>query len=110
MTFEIAQNDTSPTLVSTLMDGHEPIDLSNATEIRFYMENEFKEVVISENLSGNVNPVELTNGEVEYIFKEEDTTETGRYKAEWQVEYNDGSIETYPVDNKIDVHINSSIA
>jgi len=110
MTFEIAQNDTSPTLVSTLMDGHEPIDLSNATEIRFYMENEFKQVVISEDLSGNVNPVALSDGRVEYIFTEEDTAETGWYEAEWQITYNDDSVETYPVDEKIDVHINRAIA
>lgn len=109
MTFTIVQNDTAPTLVSTLREDEVPIDLSTASNITFYMENKYEEVVIIDDISGDVGVIDATGGEVEYIFTNDQTSDIGTYQAEWQVEYSDGTIETFPSIGKITVEITEEI-
>lgn len=109
MTFTIVQNDTAPPISSRLADGGHPVDLSDASNVRFHMENKFKETVIDDDLTGRVNIVDTLSGDVEYVFAPGDTSSIGTFKAEWQVLYDDGKIETFPSSGKVTVEITEEI-
>lgn len=109
MTFRITQGDTSPTILSELNDSGDVIDLTGA-DVRFIMENKYEEVVIDDDTSGAVNIVDQTGGQVEYEFSSTDTEQVGSYRAEWEVTFPSGAVETFPTGHKIDVEIIEQIA
>jgi hypothetical protein len=109
MTFTIVQNDTAPPIGSRLADSGEPVDLSNVSNVRFHMEDRFDRVIIEDDLTGRVNIVDASAGEVEYAFTNGDTSDVGKYKGEWQVLYSDGKIETFPSAGKVDIQITEEI-
>lgn len=109
MTFTLTQGDSSPSVVSVLSDGG-AIDLSNAKEVRFIMQDKYKRVVINEGLQDSVNIINAANGEVEYIFTSDQTKTVGKYEAEWEVTYQNGAVETFPTKGKIDIEIVEQIA
>lgn len=110
MTFYITQDDTNPPLESQLTDGGVPIDLTSANDVEFHMEDEFEQSVVNDNLAGNVNLVDASKGKVEYVWKSSDTSDVGTYFGEWQVEYNNGSFETFPVTSKLRIEVVEEIA
>lgn len=105
MVFKITQGDTSPSLLSTLSGEDGPVDLTNTTDIRFIMQDRYEQIIIDDNLQGSVNITDASSGEVEYVFDSTDTSDVGEYTAEFEVEYNNGAIETFPTDTKINVEI-----
>lgn len=109
MTFTIVQNDTAPPISSRLTDSGEVVDLSDASNVRFHMEDKFERVVVDDDLTGRVNIVDSGLGEVEYVWGSDDTKNVGSYKAEWQVLYDDGKIETFPSRGKIDIEVTEEI-
>lgn len=110
MTFTIVQNDTAPPITSRLADDRVPVDLSNASNIRFHMKDQYENIVVDDDLTGRVNIVDEASGEVEYAFRPEDVTDIGTYRAEWEVLYDDGTIETFPSSGTITVKITEEIA
>lgn len=111
MVFKITQGDTSPSLVTTLWGGSDSIDLSNVKEVKFIMENRYEKVVIDQGLQENVNLVDASDGTVEYVFGDGQTDDVGSYSAEFEVEFNNGSVETFPTgDNKITVEVVEQVA
>lgn len=105
MTFRIVQNDTAPPISSRLADSGEVVDLSDASNVKFHMEDKFSRVVIDADLTGRVNIVNADLGEVEYVFAQRDTKNVGTFKAEWQVLYDNGTIETFPSEGKVEVEV-----
>lgn len=105
MTFTIKQGDTSPPLTTTLADAGVPIDLSSTSNIQFIMEDPFARTVIEDDRTGNVNIVSEADGLVEYIWQDGDTDTAGAYRAEWIVEYDTGTSETFPVDGYLGVEV-----
>lgn len=110
MAFNITQNDTSPALISVLSDDEDPVDLTNANEVRFIMENKYQEVIIDEGLADSVNILNAEGGEVEYVFDASQTATVGTYKAEFEVEFSSGAIETFPTGDPITINISEEIA
>lgn len=105
MTFKIVQNDTAPPISSRLADSGEVVDLSSVSNVKFHMEDKFSRVVIEDDLTGRVNIVNADLGEVEYAFAARDTANVGSYKGEWQVLYQDGKIETFPSEGKVEIEV-----
>lgn len=105
MTFTITQGDSSPSLVSALGTTSSTVDLSNAQEIKFIMEDKYERVVINEGLQDSVNILDAANGKVEFIFDQSQTKTAGSYQAEWEVQFINGAIETFPTRSKIDIEI-----
>jgi len=105
MSFKITQGDSSPSLLTTLSDGGVPVELSNVTNIRFIMEDKYERIHIDDDLQGYVNIVDPSLGQVEYVFQQDDTKQIGTYKAEFEVTYNNGAVETFPTENKITIDI-----
>lgn len=109
MTFTIVQNDTAPPISSRLADSGEPINLNDVSNIEFHMEDRFGRIVVSDDLTGRVNLVDKSAGEVEYTFTNGDLSDVGTYKAEWQVLYNNGKIETFPSSGKVEIEVTEQI-
>jgi hypothetical protein len=101
MTFYIKQNDTSPAMLADLLDANgQPVDINGAS-VRFHMRPiSSAQVKISEDAV-----IVSQNGVVRYDWQTGDTDAIGSYKAEFQVTYGDGSIETFPNDGYIRVEI-----
>lgn len=109
--FEITQSDTATSLVTTLTDSGVPVDISGYNEVRFHMVDGFDAVVIDDDTTGRVNVISDVDGEVEYVFGADDASVVGTYYAEWEVEYGDGSIETFPTSKgKIEIEIIEELA
>lgn len=105
-TFYIKQNDTQPALRAQLKDGDDyPIVLTGAS-VRFHMRTLTGTVVVDEAAT-IITPA---NGIVQYNWQAADTATVGSYQAEFEVTYNDGSIETFPNSGYIRIQITDDIA
>ena len=106
MTFKITQKDSSPSLLVTLGDGTDPVDLTNVNDVRFIMQDKYERIVINEGIQDSVNIIDVDLGQVEFIFDSDQTADAGTYEAEWEVEFLNGAIETFPTsDRKMKVEI-----
>lgn len=95
MPFTIKQFDTSPTIGMNLQaaDGT-AVDITGALEVRFHMRTRGENpVVVIDARAQVINAVE---GQVKYDWVRSDTAVPGRYEAEVEVTYTDGSVETFP--------------
>lgn len=111
MTFTITQDDNSPALLTTLSDeSGVPVDLSNAGDVRFIMQDMYERIVVDESLDGGVSIVDEDMGMVEFVFSETETRNVGGYEAEFEVRYTNGVVETFPTDGKIDIKVVEHIA
>lgn len=92
MAFSIKQNDTSPSLQATLKDAaQDPINLTGAT-VRFHMKSVDGTLKIDQPMTV-VTPLA---GLVQYDWASGDTDTVGTYYVEFEVTYNDASVETFP--------------
>lgn len=104
--FRIKQNDTSPALRAILKDAKKkPVNLIGST-VRFHMKAESGRIIVNDL-------AELTddeNGVVTYFWKEGDTDTQGICLGEFEVTYEDGTIETFPNNNYIKIGIVAELA
>lgn len=106
-TFWIKQNDTAPAIQATLKDADgNVVDLTGAT-VRFHMRASDDTTKVDAAASITSPP---TGGIVSYGWVAADTDTEGRYRAEFEVTYSDGTIETFPNSEYIIVLIMDDIA
>jgi len=80
------RNDTVP-LEATL-----PVDsLTDADSVTFHLKESGSSV-----LSGNASIIDEATGKVAYQWQSDETDRTGPYNIEWEIEWSDGGIDTYP--------------
>lgn len=92
-TFYLKADDTAPILETVLKDSSgTPIDLTGA-DVRFAM-LEPRGAVVTIDTGATISDAD--NGEVRYPWADGDTTTPGRYRAEFVVTYQDGTVETFP--------------
>lgn len=105
--FHIKQGDTSPAIESQLEDeSGNAVDISGFNEIEFHMKDpSASSAKVDSDTSSGVSATDASNGKVKYSWSSGDTDTSGRYHAEWQVEYSDGSIETFPNADYIEIRI-----
>jgi BppU N-terminal domain len=99
-TFVIKQNDTKTALLVNLIDSkNKPVNLTDCT-VRFIMANStgmlFKRLATIQDTS---------NGVVLVSFSPEETAKNGQMRAELEVTYPDGKIETFPNNDYINIYI-----
>lgn len=97
--------DTAPELQSTLTVRGERVDFNTVSEVTFRMFDEYEDIVIEDDTSGNVTIENTTDGEVSYQWRDSETKQVGEYDAEWELLYNDGRTITVPNDHFITVVI-----
>ena len=103
--FVIKQNDTAPIIKAYLQDENgDAVNISGAS-VDFHM-SDYSSTVI--NSPATIE--DETGGLVSYTWQSEDTTEKGNYKAEFEVTFADGSIETFPNTGYIEIKINAEIS
>lgn len=109
--FYIKRNDTSPAIKYQLQDdAGDAVDISGANDVRFLMRQRGGDTVkVDDNLAGNVSLVDASTGIVQYDWQDGDTDTAGQWWAEWEVEYSDGTIETFPNDQYILVRVEEDI-
>ena len=106
--FYIKQNDTAPSLEAALSDSNgRAKSMANAAAIRFHMKDENNNPLVTAGLGTIVNP---TKGIVAYEWQSGDTSNTGIHSAEFEIEYNNGQIETFPNTGYIKVIIKDELA
>lgn len=107
MAFNIKQNDTSPSIQTTLLDGNGlVVDITGNLGVTFHMRNAAGTVVI--DTAATV--VTAASGVVRYDWIAADTATAGTFQAEFEVTYSDGKIETFPNASYIEVVITDDIA
>lgn len=107
MTFYIKQNDTSPALLATLQDADGNAVNVTGGSIRFHMRQIGSTAVVVDAAAVIVTGID---GIVRYDWQAADTATIGSYQAEFEVTYNDASIETFPNDGYIRVQIIDDVA
>ena len=104
--FYIKQNDTSPTIRATLKgSGGTTLNLSNSS-VYFRMKRTSGDTLIE----GSAEIFDPAEGVVEYSWVSGDTSIAGSYKAEFELTYSDGKVETFPNTGSIVVYIQPEIA
>lgn len=107
MSFKIKENDTTPSLRASLLNGSgDPVDLLGTT-VRFYMRLMGSN---STTIDASASVISEANGIVQYDWVDGDTADVGSYQAEFEVTYSDGNIETFPNANYIGVEIIDDIS
>lgn len=104
--FIIKQNDTSPAIQAALKTPNkQPVNLIGASVI-FHMKDETGRVLVS----NTAVVVDDEAGIVRYDWVDGDTSSDGICFGEFQVTYEDDTIETFPNDGYIKIKITAEIA
>ena len=107
-TFFIKQNDTAPSIEAALTDSNgRRRDMSQASTVRFHMKDENGNILVENGVGTIINP---TKGIIAYEWQTGDTANAGTHDAEFEVEYNNGQIETFPNTGYIKVIIKDELA
>ncbi|MHA2047381.1 MAG: hypothetical protein ACW99G_21550 [Candidatus Thorarchaeota archaeon] len=94
--FYIKEGDTSPPLVGTIVDENEaPIDLTNASTLKFLMINPGDAATKIDN-TPNATVLDALTGRVQYQWSGADTDTPGDYDGEFEITWLSGDITTAP--------------
>jgi len=98
-TFYIKQNDTRPSLYAQLIQDGSVIDLTGCTVKLAIRGRPPQDAVITDAATGNVR----------YDWTATDTANAGIYEAEFEVTFQDKSVQTFPNNGYITVVITEEI-
>ncbi|UKS30164.1 phage baseplate upper protein [Paenibacillus sp. HWE-109] len=100
----IKRYDTRTAVKATLKSpSGASVDLTDAT-VKFSMVKYSTTIVNRE-----ADIIDALTGKVAFVFDREELAETGTMKAEFQVAYPDGSVETFPNSGYITINIEANL-
>jgi len=106
MSFDIKRGDTAPSFKTQLRDRTGSlVTLSSVNRVSFYMRDSNYNIIVSDDTNGNVSVADEATGKVKYTWKPNDTDNTGLYAAEFEVEFADGTIRTFPHNTTYDIKV-----
>jgi len=106
--FYIKQNDTAPTIEAVLTDSAgKAKSLANVQTVAFNMVDENGNVVVDHGAGFVVSAI---RGIAAYKWEPGDTATVGVHKAEFEVTYTNGQVETFPNTGYINVIIKAQLA
>jgi hypothetical protein len=94
-TFYARQNDDGKIFRTQLVDEDENPKLLIGAQVRFHMRQCRSEGELAK-VDRLATVYDASEGIVEFIFLAGDLDEYGDFDADWEVTYDDGSIETFP--------------
>lgn len=108
------QHDTRPNVKATISRVPEggsstPVSLTEASKVFFIMRLKGKTDVDGYKIRAECSLLNPAAGEVEYEWDAEDTNTVGEFQAEFEVEWSDGGIETFPSDGYLTVNIEDDL-
>lgn len=113
-TITMKQHDTRPNIKATISRtppglSAVPVSLTEASKVSFIMRMKTKNDVDGYKIRAECSLLNPAGGEVEYEWEAEDTDEVGEFNAEFEVEWSDGGIETFPSDGYLIVNIEDDL-
>lgn len=106
--FIIKQHDLEPPIRVTLLDGTKPVDLSAASEVRFFMKNK-DGLKVSQVMSVEDQSNAANHGRVSYAWQSGDTDTVSSYSAEIQVTWIGSRPQTFPADKYFTVDVQKDL-
>ncbi len=98
--------DTGPPIESTLLDSVKaPVNLAGASALFKMKRDADGELVVN----GTATITDAANGVLEYPWVPSDTAIAGKFKAEWEVTFASGQVQTFPRPGYIIVSITSDL-
>lgn len=106
--FQIKQNDSLPPLTRNLQlrATAEPLDLTGASKVMFYLAASSGQVMVS----GQASIVSATQGRVAYAWGAGETATVGVFAAEFEVVWPASQLQTVPNAGYISVRVLDDIA
>jgi len=106
MTFYIKRRDTSPAFRAILKDAAGvAVDITGNLGVRFHLFSKYGVQIV--DAAATVN--DAAAGDVQYEWQTADTVLAGIFKAEFEVTYSDGTIETFPNNGYEKVYIDEDL-
>lgn len=106
--FYIKQNDTAPSIEAVLTDANgRTKSMAEAASVKFHMKSETGTILIEDGTGTVKTPAK---GIVAYDWQAGDTSNTGIHNAEFEITYNNGTIETFPNTGYIRVIVKDELA
>lgn len=103
--FHLKTGDTAPPIEATLEVDGVAVDLTGAS-VRFHMQDSSGDIKVD----AAATVVSAVDGTVKYVWAVADTDEAGRFLAEWEVTFSDGTIRTFPTPGYTTVVVHGDIA
>ncbi len=105
--FTVKRNDRLPEITALLKDpAGAAVNLTGAT-VKFLMRSP-NAASAKVNAAGAI--VDAASGSVKYAWAAADTDTAGRYRAEWQVTFADGRLETFPNAGYLEIAVVEDLA
>jgi hypothetical protein len=110
-TYTVKRGDTAPVVTDTLEDAaFAPVNLTGAS-VKFHMTTwDRSTVVVNASATGPNGGALDSTGQVQYAWASGDVAAAGVYKAEWEVTFAGGKIETWPNEGYATVNIPADLA
>lgn len=77
------------------------MDLTNASEVRFYQWGPGGNLLIND--AAQVSVTDAATGAVEYDYSRDQVIRQGANAAEWRVKYSDGDVQWFPQDGNLEI-------
>jgi hypothetical protein len=103
---ERKRNDTTP-LTGILRENGQPADLTQASSVSFYMRGDVDSELKAD---GTASIVDAEGGEVRYELSASEVDESGYFLAEWEVEYADSTLHTFPNDGYLTIQFKDDLS
>jgi hypothetical protein len=103
---ERKRNDTTP-MTGVLKENDSPADLTQASSVSFYMKQDADSEL---KAGGMATIVDAENGKVRYEFSADEVDESGYFLAEWEVEYADSTLHTFPNDGYLTIEFKHDLS
>lgn len=110
-TYTVKRGDTVPVVTDTLLDSTgAAVNLTGAT-VKFHMTTWDRSAVVANAAATGPNGGALdATGQVQYAWASGDVAAAGVYKAEWEVTFVGGKVESWPNDGYAVVSVTGDLA
>jgi hypothetical protein len=110
-TYTVKKGDTAPSVSDVLLDASgNAVNLTGAT-VKFHMSSwDMTTVLINGSATGPNGGALDATGQVQYQWQAADVAAAGVYRAEWEVTFAAGAVETWPDDSYATVDIPVDLA
>lgn len=106
----IKRGDRRPSIVIQCLDGATPVNLTGATSAKFIMGTVDAGGVGTPKVNAAATITNAVLGEVTYHWILADVDTIGEYKAEVEVTWSDGKLQTFPAAGYLTVKVVADIA